>query len=118
MEVVDKSKFKFVGRDSRASEVIDTPTYSYWKSVARQFFQKSTYVMLAILSVILLMSFIYPMVVPYDFSDVSNINDFSKRYIWPNSEYWFGTDKMVIHYLMAYGMGHEIPSNFGDCNLY
>lgn len=33
------------------------------------------------------------MVVPYDFSDVSNINDFSKRYIWPNSEYWFGTDK-------------------------
>lgn len=40
MEVVDKSKFKFVGRDSRASEVIDTPTYSYWKSVARQFFSK------------------------------------------------------------------------------
>lgn len=42
MEVVDKSKFKFVGRDSRASEVIDTPTYSYWKSVARQFFSKKS----------------------------------------------------------------------------
>lgn len=41
METIDKSKFRFVERDSRASEVIDTPAYSYWKSVFRQFFSKS-----------------------------------------------------------------------------
>ncbi len=40
MESIDKSKFRFVERDSEASEVIDTPAYSYWKSVFRQFFLK------------------------------------------------------------------------------
>ncbi|HEP5451843.1 TPA: ABC transporter permease [Streptococcus pyogenes] len=94
MESIDESKFRFVERDSEASEVIDTPAYSYWKSVFRQFFsKKSTVFMLVILVTVLMMSFIYPMFANYDFNDVSNINDFSKRYIWPNAEYWFGTDK-------------------------
>ncbi len=94
MESIDKSKFRFVECDSEASEVIDTPAYSYWKSVFRQFFsKKSTVFMLVILVTVLMMSFIYPMFANYDFNDVSNINDFSKRYIWPNAEYWFGTDK-------------------------
>ncbi|MDG3141713.1 ABC transporter permease [Streptococcus suis] len=94
MTQIDKSKFTFVELDTSAAEVIDSPAYSYWKSVFRQFFaKKSTFVMLAILTAVILMSFIYPMFANYDFRDVSNINDFSKRFIWPNSEYWFGTDK-------------------------
>lgn len=94
MTQIDKSKFTFVELDTSAAEVIDSPAYSYWKSVFRQFFAKnSTFVMLAILTAVILMSFIYPMFANYDFRDVSNINDFSKRFIWPNSEYWFGTDK-------------------------
>lgn len=93
MATIDKSKFEFVGRDDFASEVIDSPAYSYWGSVFRQFFKKkSTLIMLAVLIVIVLMSFIYPMVSDYDFNDVSKINDFSARYNWPNAEYWFGTD--------------------------
>lgn len=94
MSTIDKSKFQFVTRDDNASEVINTPSYSYWKSVFRQFFaKKSTLPMLIILIAVLLMSFIYPMFASYDFRDVSDINDFSKRYIWPNAQYWFGTDK-------------------------
>ncbi|OHY29062.1 peptide ABC transporter permease [Streptococcus parauberis] len=94
MASIDKSKFEFVELDSYASEVIDAPSYSYWKSVFRQFFsRKSTIVMLVILIAIILMSFVYPIFANYDFGDVSNINDFSKRYISPNGEYWFGTDK-------------------------
>ncbi|MGT2687438.1 oligopeptide ABC transporter permease OppC [Streptococcus porcinus] len=94
MGTIDKSKFEFVELDSYASEVIDAPAYSYWKSVFRQFFsRKSTVLMLIILIAIILMSFIYPMFANYDFGDVSNINDFSKRYISPGAEYWFGTDK-------------------------
>ncbi|MGT2830036.1 oligopeptide ABC transporter permease OppC [Streptococcus hillyeri] len=94
MSTIDKSKFQFVARDDNASEVINTPAYSYWKSVFRQFFaKKSTLPMLIILIAVLLMSFIYPMFSSYDFRDVSDINDFSKRYIWPNAQYWFGTDK-------------------------
>ncbi|MFC3928502.1 oligopeptide ABC transporter permease OppC [Streptococcus caprae] len=94
MSTLDKTKFSFVERDDFASEVIDAPSYSYWHSVLRQFFRKrSTKVFLVILLVIIAMSFIYPMFSDYDFNDVSNINDFSKRYNSPNLQYWFGTDK-------------------------
>lgn len=93
MSTVDKSKFTFVKRDDFAAETIDSPSYSYWKSVLRQFFKKkSTVVMLSLLIAIVLMSFIYPLFANYDFNDVSKINDFSARYIWPNAQYWFGTD--------------------------
>ena len=84
---------QFVKRDDFASETIDAPAYSYWKSVMRQFFKKkSTTVMLGILIAIILMSFIYPMFSKFDFNDVSKVNDFSVRYVHPNAQYWFGTD--------------------------
>ncbi|MBJ8349820.1 oligopeptide ABC transporter permease OppC [Streptococcus zalophi] len=94
MSKIDKNKFQFVKRDDFASEVIDAPSYSYWKSVFTEFLKKkSTLIMSGILILILLISFIYPMFSSYDFNDVSKINDFSARYISPNGEYWFGTDK-------------------------
>lgn len=94
MATIDPSKFEFVKRDTRASEVIDAPAYSYWQAVFRQFWKKkSTIVMTGILAAILLMSFIYPIFSDFDFNDVSKINDFSARYNWPNAQYWFGTDK-------------------------
>ena len=93
MATIDKSKFRFVKRDDFASETIDAPAYSYWKSVMRQFLKKkSTITMLGILIAIILMSFIYPMFSDFDFNDVSKVNDFSMRYIKPSGQYWFGTD--------------------------
>ncbi|KXT83765.1 oligopeptide ABC transporter permease OppC [Streptococcus panodentis] len=93
MAAIDKNKFQFVKRDDFASETIDAPAYSYWKSVMRQFLKKkSTLIMLAILTTIILMSFIYPMFSDFDFNDVSKVNDFSMRFIKPSGEYWFGTD--------------------------
>ncbi len=93
MATIDKSKFQFVKRDDFASETIDAPAYSYWKSVVRQFLKKkSTITMLGILIAIILMSFIYPMFSDFDFNDVSKVNDFSMRYIKPSGQYWFGTD--------------------------
>ena len=93
MATIDKSKFQFVKRDDFASETIDAPAYSYWKSVMRQFLKKkSTITMLGILIAIILMSFIYPMFSNFDFNDVSKVNDFSMRYIKPSAQYWFGTD--------------------------
>ena len=93
MATIDKSKFQFVKRDDLASETIDAPAYSYWKSVMRQFLKKkSTITMLGILIAIILMSFIYPMFSNFDFNDVSKVNDFSMRYIKPSAQYWFGTD--------------------------
>ena len=93
MATIDKSNFQFVKRDDFASETIDAPAYSYWRSVMRQFLKKkSTTIMLGILVAIVLMSFIYPMFSNFDFNDVSKVNDFSMRYIKPNAEHWFGTD--------------------------
>ena len=93
MATIDKSKFQFVKCDDFASETIDAPAYSYWKSVIRQFLKKkSTITMLGILIAIILMSFIYPMFSDFDFNDVSKVNDFSMRYIKPSAQYWFGTD--------------------------
>ena len=93
MSTINNEKFQFVKRDDYASEVIDTPAYSYWGSVFRQFFKKkSTVIMLGILISIVLMSFIYPIFSDFDFNDVSKVNDFSVRFIKPNAEYWFGTD--------------------------
>ena len=93
MSTISNDKFQFVKRDDYASEAIDTPAYSYWGSVFRQFLKKkSTVIMLGILIAIVLMSFIYPMFSDFDFNDVSKVNDFSARYIKPNGEHWFGTD--------------------------
>ena len=59
MSAIDKSKFQFVKRDDFASETIDSPAYSYWNSVFRQFLKKkSTIFVLVILIAIVLMSFI------------------------------------------------------------
>lgn len=93
MATIDKTKFQFVKRDDFASETIDAPAYSYWKSVMRQFLKKkSTVIMLGILVAIILMSFIYPIFSDFNFNDVSKVNDFGARYIKPNGQYWFGTD--------------------------
>ena len=93
MATIDNTKFQFVKRDDFASETIDAPAYSYWKSVMRQFLKKkSTVIMLGILVAIILMSFIYPIFSDFDFNDVSKVNDFGARYIKPNGQYWFGTD--------------------------
>ncbi|MBF0779053.1 oligopeptide ABC transporter permease OppC [Streptococcus cuniculi] len=93
MATIDKTKFEFVKRNDFASEAIDAPAYSYWKSVLRQFMKKkSTILMLGILAAIVVISFVYPLFSDFDYNDVSKVNDFSARYIKPNAEHWFGTD--------------------------
>lgn len=85
--------FTLVEVDNRITEKIDTPKYSYWGSVAKQFFSKKmTVAMLILVVIILLMSFIQPLFSGYNLMDVSKVNDFGARYNWPNATYWFGTD--------------------------
>ena len=96
MATIDKNKFQFVKRDDFASEVIDAPAYSYWKSVFRQFLKKrTTIIMLAILIGILLMSFVYPMFSNFDYNDVSKVNDFSARLNPPSAKAFFGKIKLL-----------------------
>ncbi len=63
----NEEKFVMIGNDAIASEKIIAPRYSYWKSVARVFFRKKINIFLiAAFILILLSSFIVPVICPYD----------------------------------------------------
>ncbi|MDR1474035.1 MAG: ABC transporter permease [Lactobacillales bacterium] len=86
-------KFQFIDNNYLASEHIDAPLYSYWKSVFRKFFSsKLAIVALIIMIFVVLMSFFQPMFSGYDLTDVSGIDDFDARYNPPSAKFWFGTD--------------------------
>lgn len=85
--------FKPVALDSLASEKIEAPMYSYWKSVMRKFFSsKVAIVALVVLAAVLALSFLQPLFSGYDFMNVDDINDFGRRYNYPSLKFWFGTD--------------------------
>ncbi|GBG94402.1 oligopeptide ABC transporter permease protein [Ligilactobacillus salitolerans] len=90
---ISADDFAVVTIDKEENEKIGTTKYSYWGSVAKNFFlSKVTIFMLVLIVIILLMSFIQPLFSGYDLSNVSKINDFGARYNFPNAKYWFGTD--------------------------
>lgn len=90
-----ENKFTLVKLEEQASEHIVAPTYSYWKSVARRFFSSRVAIIMFIISAsIVLMSIIYPLVVPYSPTFTPHINNFAMRFIRPNAQYLFGTDNV------------------------
>lgn len=90
---VTDDMFEFMRVDELASEKIDAPIYSYWRSVFRKFFSsKLTVFMLALMAIIVLLSFIQPLFSGYNFMNTGNINNFAARYNPPSLKYWFGTD--------------------------
>ena len=59
--------FYFVEPDTLKSERITAPRYSYWKSVFRIFFKKKiNWFILGFLVLLLLMSFVFPFIFPYN----------------------------------------------------
>ena len=85
--------FTFVDLDSKASEHISSPHYSYWKSVFRKFFSSKTAIFFLALSlIVILMALIYPSVSGFNPAVKAYVNDFSRRFIKPNATFWFGTD--------------------------
>jgi len=73
--------FRFLGKDDAiSSEKIIAPRYSYWKSVFRVFFRKKINIfMIALLIIIILVSFIVPLFCPYDpMENVTNASTFNK----------------------------------------
>ena len=89
------NRFTFVGIEEGASEHITAPHYSYWKSVFRKFFSsKIAIAMLFITLLVVSMSIIHPMFSKYSPSITPHINDFTRRFIRPNAQFWFGTDNV------------------------
>ncbi len=67
--------FSHCDNSEAEAEKITAPRYSYWKSVFRVFFRKKiNIVILALLAVVVLFAYIYPMIFPYDaFENLSNL---------------------------------------------
>lgn len=104
----EDSLFKFVSdNDMRNSEKIIAPRYSYWKSVFRVFFKKKiNIVMIAILLLIILVSYIVPFFWPYDM--LENVTNATTYNLAPKvAMKTFGDNSMK--YLLGTGpMGNSI----------
>lgn len=87
------SRFEFVTHDASASEHIAAPSYSYWRSVSRQFFGKKLTVFLLIVIVLLsLIALIQPALSGYDPMISPNINNPEMRFLGISFQYPYGTD--------------------------
>ncbi len=80
--IPDEELFSFIEHDETDSEKIAAPKYSYWQSVFRVFFKKKiNIVILAILGVLILFAYVYPMLTDYD--KFANLLDGSTKHLTP-----------------------------------
>lgn len=78
----DDELFSMVDHSSLESEKITAPRYSYWHSVFRVFFKKKiNVILLAVLGLIILMTYLYPAFVSYD--KFGNLMDGSTKHLMP-----------------------------------
>ena len=73
----DHELFTVVDHNALDSEKITAPRYSYWQSVFRVFFRKKLNIfILSVLAVLLLFTYIYPVIIDYDaeYDPYVNIN--------------------------------------------
>lgn len=91
--------FSFVEYSPEAAERIGYSDYSYWKSVFQNFLKKKSAVVMALVFIgLVIFSFVAQAIGKYDYKDLVMLQDSSKAFISPNSEYWFGTDNMGCDY--------------------
>jgi len=90
---MEDNKFVFVKTSETESEKISAPEYSYWRSVFRKFFSsKIAIFMLILMALVLLISFIHPMISKYDHLNNDNINNRATHFLPMSLEHPFGTD--------------------------
>ena len=78
--------FAPVSHDEFESERITAPRYSYWKSVFRVFFKKKiNTVVLVILAILVLFSYVYPVIINYDVNvdPYINLMDSTAKHLKP-----------------------------------
>ena len=99
--------FYFIDNKSIVSEKITAPRYSYWRSVFRVFFRKKiNIVILAVLFLIIFMSFIFPLFTTYaptDYKSNPNLTILDTHHLSPfqamkkfgfDIKWIFGTDEL------------------------
>lgn len=96
----DDELFVMVDHNELESEKITAPRYSYWHSVFRVFFKKKiNIILLAVLGLIILMTYIYPLIFGYD--QFGNLMDGSTKHLMPSAAIEkFG---FSIHWILGSG---------------
>ena len=91
--VLNPDKFRGALFDQLASEDTGYSNYSYWRSTFRTFFKsKAVCLLVALVSAIILMSFLYPLFSDTDPTKISLMFlDWNQK---PSAEHWFGTDQL------------------------
>jgi len=86
LNMSEEELFSMADRDELASERITAPRYSYWQSVFRVFFKKRINIIaLALLAVMLVFVYVYPMAIGYD-AEVDpyiNLSDSTAKHLSP-----------------------------------
>ena len=100
----DEELFSHVDHSDLESERITAPRYSYWRSVFRVFFKKKlNIIMLAILALLFIFTYVYPLIFPYD--RFANLMDGSAKHLTPAKAFEkFGAS---IHYILGAGAAGE-----------
>ena len=100
----DEELFSRYDISTYESEKITAPRYSYWKSVFRVFFRKKINIfILALLGLVILFAYIYPMFAGYD--AFANIMDGSSKHLGPLAAIKkFG---FSLHYILGTGQSGE-----------
>ncbi len=107
----DDELFSKVDHDTLESEKITAPRYSYWQSVFRVFFKKKiNIIMLSVLAVIILFTYIYPLVIGYDVNvdPYENLNDPFGKHLTPAQ----AIDKYGFSIKWLFGAGSAGESTF------
>lgn len=96
----DEELFSHVDHSDLESEKITAPRYSYWHSVFRVFFKKKiNIVILSLLGVILLFTYVYPIIADYD--RFANLLDPTAKHLSPSKAIEkFG---FSIHWILGAG---------------
>ena len=84
----DEELFQRVDNDELESERITAPRYSYWQSVFRVFFKnKLNIVILSILGLLIVFTYVYPIITNYDpeYDPFINLLDSSAKHLRPGA---------------------------------
>ena len=88
LNMSNEELFSFADNDSLASEKITAPRYSYWQSVFRVFFRKKiNIIVLAILALVIMFAYVYPVIIGYDAAvdPYENLLDSTSKHLKPSA---------------------------------
>ncbi len=90
MEMIDKSKFRIIGTEDDAADLLARPPINFWKDAWRRFkMNKIAVIALIVLIGLVLMCVFAPMLSPYDYEVISDALNED-----PSAAHWFGTDRL------------------------